>query len=106
MPNIEIHGFGYRNDDKTISLPAEVLYVWDIEYRIQELLKEKPYAKDVVTTVVLSFVRDLNCVRRPFLRIYDTDIDRAKTIGRILKEELKIDIEYLPLAGFIEAEDP
>jgi len=102
MPNIEIHGWSMK-----YRMPDETTYLGLIEnsrlkIAITEILKRFPFAKDAVITTPDSYCTDLDLNRSPFLRICDTDTDRANTIAKALMP-LKIDIEVMQLYAFCPA---
>ncbi len=105
MPNIEIHGFSMSNRIFGYEiLNYNLVEVSKLQTAITERLMDFPFAKDTVTTTHDSYCRDSELKRAPFLRICDTNLERAKTIAETLKEELEIDIEVLQLAAFYPAE--
>ena len=77
-----------------------------LQTAIKEILPRAalPFAQEVVITTYNNTCNDLNQKSAPFLRICDTDHDRADKIARALTP-LKIDVEILRLYVFYPASE-
>jgi len=101
MPNIEIHGFGSLGIHE-VDFLERMVELTKLQTAIKEILPALPFAQEVVITTYNNTCNDLNQKSAPFLRICDTDHDRADKIARALTP-LKIDIEILRLCVFYPA---
>ncbi len=85
MPNIEIHG---------------VLDPDRMEDSIFKLFEDEKYADDMVVSIHDTKVVDRHGNGQPYLRLVNSCQDHTPAIIEKLKT-LNIDIEFLPLQGFI-----
>lgn len=100
MPNIEVHGLGRI---------AEFGYHKGFEKDIHSVIKklkdtfiETKFRNEVIITVFDSYCIDVRVVIQPFLRIYDTNIQEAEEIAKILHNlQLGFDIEIVKVEKFI-----
>jgi len=92
MPNIEIHGV---ITGRETSLRAQIF----------ELLKDEPFATDVVVSVecTATITEDSSREKKPFLRVFDSDGGRAYKIGALLSGALRMDVETMQLRSFHHA---
>ena len=81
MPNVEIHGLGWRD--------ANALYD-----KVFELFKNKPYVKEMVVTIV----RDRNRNSKPFFRLVNSCQEHSEEI--ICALETLMDTEHQELKSF------
>lgn len=78
MSNIEIHGYDNL-------YPGEAHLAGMVRSKIMELLKNKKQFPDVATEIVWSSCRDGEGKTLPYLRVWDTDENRAMRITSILR---------------------
>ena len=89
MLNIEIYGFKSDQD------------IREVRIQIFKALSGTEFVSEVVITPIPSFCGTIRRVSKPFLRVCDTDIKRAKKIAGVLeKTEPGYDIKILELARF------
>ena len=101
MPNIEIHGLG-RISALSYHAGLYTDIIHDTLKRIKDALSVSEFRDETVITVFDSYCIDTKCSFRPFLRIYDTDDQKAEAIARILHNlQLGSDIEIVRVEKFI-----
>jgi len=89
MPNIEIHGASPKVSEM-------------LKKHIFKLFTDKPYAEEIVVTVVPSEVTDVKGFEQLFLRILSSNTEEAKEISEILGRIIPdIGIEYIKIEKFI-----
>ena len=85
MPNVEIHGLGWRD--------ADALYD-----KVFELFKDKPYVEEMVITIYTTVVRDRNGNSKPFFRLVNSCQEHSEEI--ICGLETLMDTEHQELKSF------
>lgn len=117
MPNIEFHGFGRVGQKYLLEqrVKGHIFNARDLVHheifksvvvtKVREVVLKTPYGDDAVLTTVEDECVDLEGYPAPFIRICDTDVERAKKIAQALCAELRVDIEILQLAYFEEARE-
>jgi len=93
VPNIEIHGFPQE------AWPESA---WDLREKIYGLLQ--PWKDHAVVTICDTDTRNLNGEPRPFLRVWDTDPERAKEVARQLMS-LGMEMEEIVLTRFYPSQE-
>jgi len=102
MLNIEIHGFGSLHGIHDVHFLERMDELAKLQTAITEILMGFPFAHEAAITTCNTERKYLDQKPAPFLRICDTDHDRADKIARALVP-LKIDIEILRLYVFYPA---
>ena len=89
MPNICIIGLPKRETKKT-------------RKRIETIVENLGFGADAITTIVPADTKGCNNTpSAPYLVVRDTNITRAATIAKALNNELKLDVEYEEISGFL-----
>ena len=104
MPNIEIHGFSVADRVLGDEILDNYIERSKLQTAIAKILMSSPFAKDVVVTTCDTRCKYLDQKPAPFLRVCDTDTNRADDIAEALMP-LKIDIEIVHLYAFYPASE-